>query len=345
MNILIIGTLPPPLGGASVSLSQLIASLQRRGDLGVQVVNTSGVRGHPVLAVPRFLRIVLRIIWRARCADVISLQPVPSGLPYIGPVVWLASRFWRKPFMIRMFGGIEVNEIAGLRGKLAQFFVRAADIYLVETKAMIDVAQRAGVRRVEWYPTGRPMEYDLTSLKGQADQCKRFVFVGHVKPEKGVHQIIALSGRLPGGVSIDLYGPLLDGVSASDFKNLDRINYKGVIRSDEVLNVLSTYDALILPSFWPGEGYPGVLFEAMAVGLPIITTRWRSIPELVDDSCGILIEPRNTEALQEAIVRLSSDEQLFQNLRSGAMTRRDLFDANKWSERFVELCREICSEN
>lgn len=345
MNILIIGTLPPPLGGASVSLSQLIGSLQRRGDLEVQVVNTSGVRGHPVLAVPRFLRIVMSIIWKARCADVISLQPVPSGLPYIGPVVWLASRIWRKPLMIRMFGGIEVHEVGGIHGRLAQFFVRASDIYLVETKAMIDIASKAGVRRVEWYPTGRPMEFDVSSVNGRAGQCKRFVFVGHVKPEKGVNQIIAQSGRLPEGVSIDLYGPLLDGMSASDFSNLDRIDYKGVIRSDDVLNVLSTYDALLLPSFWPGEGYPGVLFEAMAVGLPIITTRWRSIPELVDDSCGILIEPRNTEALQEAIVRLSCDEHLYKNLRSGAIKRRDLFDANKWSERFVDLCREISSRN
>jgi glycosyltransferase involved in cell wall biosynthesis len=345
MNLLIIGTLPPPLGGASVSLSQLIATLQRREDLEVQVVNTSGVRGHPFLALPRFFRIAMSIIWKARRADVISLQPVPSGLPYIGPVVWLASRFWRKPLMIRMFGGIEVHEIRGFRGRLAQFFVRAADIYLVETKAMIGIASKAGVRRIEWYPTGRPMEYDLTSINDRAERCKRFVFVGHVKPEKGVNQIIALSGQLPEGVSIDLYGPLLNGMSASDFSNLDRIEYKGVIRADDVLNVLSTYDALMLPSFWPGEGYPGVLFEAMAVGLPIITTRWRSIPELVDDSCGILIEPRSTEALQEAIVRLSCDEQLFQSLRAGAVTRRDLFDANKWAERFVEFCREISNRN
>lgn len=247
--------------------------------------------------------------------------------------------------MIRMFGGIEVHEIGGVRGKLAQFFVRAANIYLVETKAMIDVAAKAGVRRVEWYPTGRPMEFDVASVDGRAERCKRFVFVGHVKPEKGVKQIIALSGRLPEGVSIDLFGPVLDGMSASDFSNLDRIDYKGVIRTDDVLNVLSTYDALILPSFWPGEGYPGVLFEAMAVGLPIITTRWRSIPELVDDSCGILIEPRSTEALLQAVVRLSGDEKLFRSLREGAVRRRELFDANKWAERFVEFCREISSRS
>ena len=106
MNLLIIGTLPPPLGGAIVSLRQLIATLQRREELEVQFVNTSGVRGHPFLALPRFFRIAMSIIWKARRADVISLQPVPSGLPYIGPVVWLASRFWRNPLIIIMFGVI-----------------------------------------------------------------------------------------------------------------------------------------------------------------------------------------------------------------------------------------------
>lgn len=340
MRILVIGTLPPPLGGASVSLSQLVSALQQRPELSIDVVNTSGVRGHALMGGIRFLGIALQILWKARTADIVSLQPVPSGLPYIGPIVWLSVKLWRKPLMIRMFGGQEVHEIGGLRGKAAQFFVHASDIYLVETKAMLRIANEKKVGRVEWYPTGRSMGNSHDTRTYKTETCKRFVFVGHVKPEKGIQQILALEGKLPDGVSVDVYGPFMDGITAADFDGKNQVTYKGVFRSENALNVLSAYDSLLLPSYWRGEGYPGVLFEGLAVGLPIVTTRWRSIPEVVDESCGILIEPKDTDALLDAITRLSRDADLVARLRQGTVARREMFNADHWVDRFIEYCRE-----
>src|SRR5882672_7190886 len=104
-TVLIIGTLPPPVGGAGVSLQHLTNALSQRSDIRTIVINTGGVRGHPYTGLFRLLGIILRIFNSARRADVVSLQPAPSGLPYIGPFAWAAARVWGKPFMIRMFGG------------------------------------------------------------------------------------------------------------------------------------------------------------------------------------------------------------------------------------------------
>jgi glycosyltransferase involved in cell wall biosynthesis len=57
----------------------------------------------------------------------------------------------------------------------------------------------------------------------------------------------------------------------------------------EVVPTLRNYDALIFPSYYQGEGHPGVLVEAMMAGLPIITTQFRSIPELVQDGVNGLL--------------------------------------------------------
>jgi glycosyltransferase involved in cell wall biosynthesis len=52
------------------------------------------------------------------------------------------------------------------------------------------------------------------------------------------------------------------------------------------------------------EGIPNVLKEAMACGVPVVATASGGIPELVDESCGILVNPRDPAALAEALQRL-----------------------------------------
>jgi glycosyltransferase involved in cell wall biosynthesis len=97
----------------------------------------------------------------------------------------------------------------------------------------------------------------------------------------------------------------------------------------------------VFPTYWPGEGYPGIILEAYGAGLPVITTRWMSIPEIADDTCGILIEPRSADALAEAMTRLTRDDARYRRLCEGARAKRDFFNADRWVDYFVQLCKEL----
>jgi len=101
------------------------------------------------------------------------------------------------------------------------------------------------------------------------------------------------------------------------------------------------YDALLFPTYWQGEGIPGVVLEAFQAGLPVITTDWRSIPELVDDSCGILVPPRDVDALEAAMQQLVSDSELYQQLSGGALRKASEFSAERWTAEFVRYCRSL----
>ena len=89
----------------------------------------------------------------------------------------------------------------------------------------------------------------------------------------------------------------------------------GVIRPDEVHEVLSRYDES-LPIYHAGEGLPGVIIEAYLAGLPVITTNWESVPELVDEKVGIIVEPKCAKKIAKAMLHLSEDIDLFHQLRS-----------------------------
>jgi glycosyltransferase involved in cell wall biosynthesis len=88
-------------------------------------------------------------------------------------------------------------------------------------------------------------------------------------------------------------------------------------RREDVLSFLSCADLFLLPSLW--EGLPISILEAMAVGVPVISTRISAIPEaVIDGETGLLVEPGNAEELGDAIEKLLDDESLRRRLSEAA---------------------------
>jgi glycosyltransferase involved in cell wall biosynthesis len=91
-------------------------------------------------------------------------------------------------------------------------------------------------------------------------------------------------------------------------------------RRDDVAELMKISDLFVLPSF--SEGFPFVLLEAMNAGLPVIATHVGGIPEMIThEKEGYLIPPRNTNAIVDAIQRLSHDKHLTKKIRANARTK------------------------
>ncbi|MCP4590282.1 MAG: glycosyltransferase family 4 protein [bacterium] len=341
IRILIIGTLPPPIGGASVLLQHLVDALSERNEIGLTVINTSGVRGNGIKGFFRLIGMLGRIVTETRKSQVITLHAATSGLHFIGPIAYGAARLWGRPLLLRKFGGTDHRDKVGVKGRVIRWIVHRTNLFLVETKMLIDAAKEDGITRVAWYPNNRPFGEANELASAKPRPCRRFVFMSHVRPVKGVAELIDAAERFGEEVTVDVYGPFRDGLSEEIFAGRQRVHYKGVVSPDEVAAVLREYDALLLPTYHPGEGYPGIVLEAYRAGLPVVTTRWRAVPEIVDDTCGILVEPRNVDALHEAMRSLVENEELFNRLRAGVRAKREMFDTATWAERLVEMCREL----
>jgi glycosyltransferase involved in cell wall biosynthesis len=105
------------------------------------------------------------------------------------------------------------------------------------------------------------------------------------------------------------------------------------------------YDAFVLPTKATTEGYPGVVLEAYAAGLPVIATTCGAIPEIVDETSGILLDPGDVDGLEGAMKRLVEDPQLYVRLCEGTRERTAQFSAAHWAEEFVACCREVAEKN
>jgi len=337
IKIVGVGPLPPPVGGTTVSFPQLQEALAELPGVSVETINTNGIRGRGVVSLVLFPWMLFRIFAAARRSDVIALHCSSTALHIVGILAVLCARLARRPIVIRKFGGSDYTDLASWKQRLAHFAVSHADLYLLQTKNLMARARARGIERVAWFPTSRPFDPSAPPAK---PQCRRFVFLGAVEEAKGIRLIIASDGRLGEDVVVDVYGVLGRDISARDFEGCRQVFYRGILFPEQVPAVLADHDALLLPTFYSGEGYPGAIIEAYAAGLPVICTRWMDLPELVDESSGILIEPRSAAALVEAMRRLTEDDAEYARVCAGALARRGEFSLCHWAGRFVDYCRE-----
>lgn len=85
-----------------------------------------------------------------------------------------------------------------------------------------------------------------------------------------------------------------------------QVTFAGEVASDQVLQLLECADVFVLPCVRAGngdmDGIPVALMEAMAAGVPVISTTISGIPELVDNGKnGLLVKPKDVKGLAEAI--------------------------------------------
>ena len=150
----------------------------------------------------------------------------------------------------------------------------------------------------------------------------RIIFLGHITRLKGPLILLDALKFLPQicdqQVSCDFYGPIHDEIRAEILHELEanpNAHYRGMAEPGTGPQLISEYDALVLPTYYDTEGHPGVLIEAMHAGVPVISTQVRTFPELVTNgSNGFLVPTKDSRALAEAIRLLAVNPILRKNM-------------------------------
>ena len=342
-RVLLIGPFPPPIGGDTVLTAHLAAcECWERNGIRIDTINTSAgdrvrLPGERISSgdLLRGCRILLAALVKVPRSRVVLLWANTRFALTLGLLIVSWGRFTRRAVILKVFGGALGGRIAALppaRRAVAARLLGAVSCILVETRALArELVTESGlpadlVVHFPNYPVAPPREGPAPP-RPFSGAC---VFFGQIKREKGVYDIIeALGGRE--GVRCDFFGPFLDRDRAGFLGALSKypnLAYRGIAEPGTVSSLARAYDVLLLPTYHPGEGYPAVILEAYAAGIPVIATRWLAIPEIVEDGeTGILVSPRAPAEIAAAIGSMRADPVRYERMRRRAAERSRSYTA------------------
>jgi glycosyltransferase involved in cell wall biosynthesis len=173
--------------------------------------------------------------------------------------------------------------------------------------------------------------------------------VGQLKERKGlIHLVEACQLLRDRGYRFQCEivggGPLLPRLRAAVLERglQDMVTLRGALGPDQVLDLYRRASVFTLPCITGDDGdrdgIPNVILEAMAMELPVVSTRHSGIPEAVQDGhSGLLVEPRDPHALADALARLLDNPALGAALgERGRQVVLDHFDVDRNVQRFRE---------
>jgi glycosyltransferase involved in cell wall biosynthesis len=336
-RLLFVSPLPPPTGGISNWMAAVRES-PLRDRFEIRVVNSSP-SAVDVAATSRFRlgRVGDAVAILARLAlELVRFRP---DVVHVNTSFFWA--FLRDGTAIRMARIAGARTVLHLRGgdfpewadaagaALRSFIVatlRKSDcvVALTEPTRRWLVAE-LGEERVRYLPNF----VRLDAIGAPPDRSTRggrpveVLFVGWIVEPKGVRELLDAARRLD-GARFTLVGPQepsFHAAIAGDVAALgDRVRVLPAQPREEIFRLYREADVFVLPTW--REGFPNVVIEAMAAGLPVVATPVGAIPEAVESGkSGLLVPVRDIAALEAALRRLIEDPALRRALGDAARAR------------------------
>lgn len=277
--------------------------------------------------------------WVARC-DVVHMRvPTPAAI-----FAFRLAQSQRKPAFLLVVGDYEaLLPHLGYKGIKKFLFSRyvAFEEWALRymTARALTFANGAALRAKHERETVRVHETRTTTLSledisTRPDTCAgprvRLLTVSRIDPRKGLRTLPALVKDIQSAghdVTVDVIGPTVGLIGRSEQDAItaeaerltvaDRVFVRGPVALDQLMPMYREFDVFVLPTR-PGEGIPRVLLEAMASGLPVVTTAVSGIASLITHGeNGLLVDEASPAAMTAAVLRVIREPALRQRLIAG----------------------------
>ncbi len=297
--------------------------------------------------------VTVRRVAREHGANIIDAHfGYPDGYAAV-----LLGRWLQLPVMLTLRGKEERQSRTSVAAALRRA-ITGADHLIAVSSALreLAIAQGADGSHVQVVGNGVDLKRFSPMLRAQArrqlalaERAQVLVSVGMLGERKGFHRVIeCLPDLLTEHPELHLLvvgGPGSEGDMGPQLKNLvrklaldERVHFLGALGHEQLSAVLSTADVFVLATSY--EGWANVFLEAMACGLPVVTTEVGGNAQVVKDrTLGILVPFGDKQRLRQAIAEALGTEWDRVSIRAYA-------ESNSWDSRIpilVESYRQLAS--
>lgn len=358
-TIIFMAPSPPPYMGPSTATEVLLGS-GFASELDVIHIDTADRR--PLTTLGRFdltnLGLALKhyfLLLGKLLTTRVELVYVPISQTTVGylrdvPFILLARLFGKK-LVLHLRGGY-FREFYDSSGRLMKFIVRTtlrrADRMIVLGEGLKKLFDGLiPEEKLSVVPNGLDLEIpERSDYRGGG--VIRVLFLGNLVRSKGFFEVLEAAAKVRekhGGVEFVFAGAWQSDADRRECEDYVRVHgldgcvrFAGPVHGPAKLELLRDSDVLAFPTYYPPEGHPWVVVEAMAAGLPIISTDQGAITDSVrDGENGFIVEKRDPARVAEKIGLLISDPGLRERMGKSS---RELYLRNFTGDHF---CRRMTS--
>jgi len=220
-----------------------------------------------------------------------------------GVAVCIIAKLLKVPFFIKVHGS-DVNEFAQDKARAKQIVWacnNAQGVFSV-SKALKEQLISIGVKEDKIHVIYNGVNKDVFFPPEMKIESNELLYIGNLKETKGIGELvkafIILKKSQPkltltiagsGDMEIEICELL------AQTKFADSVQLLGSVPHSLIPNLIRQAKILVLPSY--AEGVPNVVLESMSCGTPVVATCVGGIPEVVSEDTGILVTPKNVQAL------------------------------------------------
>ena len=328
----LIGPMPPPSGGMANQTRQLAELLGREG-ASVSLVATNAPYRPACLERVRWVRSIFRIVpyvhalWR--CAGRVELFHVMANSGwswhlFAAPAVWI-GKLRGIPVLVNYRGG-EAEAFLSRAHRWVLPTLRRVDMLAVPSDFLRNVFEQYGVTAHVL-----PNIVDLARFRPLEQKSPTAARASHIVIARNLEVIydnatairafaIVLRNLPNASMVVAGSGPERNALErlAQDLGVASRLTFAGTLDREEIADLYRTGHVAINPS--RVDNMPNSILEALASGVPVVSTRVGGVPHMVQDGVtALLVPPGQPEAMAEAVMRVLNDRNLACLLRDNGL--------------------------
>jgi len=320
VRVLVMGALPPPYMGPTIA-TEIILNSNLKNEFDLIHLDTSDHRDlnklkrveiwNFILAIKHYFMLLIFILKYWPSLLYVPICQTTLGYFRDAPYIIMGKIFCRK--ILCHLRGSNFGNWYSSSSALTRLIVRRVHA-LVDGQIVLGESLKRIFKRIipdkKIFVVPNGKDIDFPQKRKNSSEPLRVLFLSNFFREKGILDVllsIPIVCRHESKIEFIFAGEWFDKMTKAEVEKFIRTNkelpiqIKGRVVGIEKLNLFSSCDIFVFPPYYP-EGHPWVIIEAMAAGLPIITTDQGAIIESVKDGeNGFIVEKRNPHQIAEKI--------------------------------------------
>jgi glycosyltransferase involved in cell wall biosynthesis len=365
MKIAIIGPFPKPINGCSLANEILARQLRFNKNISISTINTNTENissenvGHfSFKKVFSFLK-VYKNVSIIKKSDIIYTTP---GQTFFGVAKYIPFYFYcllyKKQYIIHIHGnhlGNEYKSLTGIKKWFFSYFIKKASSGIVLSNSLRNNFEGL-LNQDKVFVVENFAQDELTqNLElNKSNNKLQLLYLSNLMEEKGILDFLdslLLLKKANIDFTADIAGKIEDESQVTINNKLDElgdlVKYHGVVFGKNKIGLLQKSNVFVLPTYYKMEGQPIALIEAMATGNIIVTTNFSGIPDIISNTNGYFVMPKNPKSIFDVLLIINNE--LSNNINHFSAVNVEYVKSNfteaKFSGKILEIINQVIKSN